>query len=73
LSREKRRQFFDHSLEQNVAVLFEEQKEGRWCGVTDNYIRVWAQSPHDLHNQWRTVRLEASDGQGMHGALNANR
>ena len=31
---------------------------GRWTGITDNYIRVYTESEEDLGNQLMTVRVE---------------
>ena len=65
LSARKRRIFHEALLGTIQTVLFEEIKEGVWCGVTDNYVRVKAASSRNLQNQLVPVRLERVDGQAV--------
>jgi threonylcarbamoyladenosine tRNA methylthiotransferase MtaB len=51
-------------------VLFEErQPDGRWSGLTDNYIRVLAASDDDLRNQIIPTRLTRAETGYMDGVL----
>jgi threonylcarbamoyladenosine tRNA methylthiotransferase MtaB len=59
LSGEKRRAFARRYLGREVRVLFEQQDEnGLWTGLTDNYLRVGVVSSEPLRNEIRAVRLE---------------
>jgi threonylcarbamoyladenosine tRNA methylthiotransferase MtaB len=61
-----RRQFLGETL----AVLWEtRRRDGCWSGLTDNYIRVLAESAEDLSNQVRRARLTALAPNGAHGEL----
>jgi threonylcarbamoyladenosine tRNA methylthiotransferase MtaB len=43
-----------------MAVLWEQrQRDGLWTGLTDNYLRVVAPAPDDLHNRLTATRLLA--------------
>ncbi|MBN1936206.1 MAG: tRNA (N(6)-L-threonylcarbamoyladenosine(37)-C(2))-methylthiotransferase MtaB [Anaerolineae bacterium] len=51
-----------------LAVLWETRRaDGRWSGLTDNYIRVFANSKRALSNTICLVRLLALDASGMRG------
>jgi threonylcarbamoyladenosine tRNA methylthiotransferase MtaB len=61
-----RRQF----LERTLTVLWETQlADGRWSGLTDNYIRVYAQGGGNLANTLRDTRLIDLESNGMRGEL----
>ncbi len=64
LSRAKRLAFCQRYIGRPVAVLFEHQEpDGRWTGLTDNYLRVGVRSATPLANQLRTVVVTgAMDG-----------
>ncbi|HUF53405.1 MAG TPA: tRNA (N(6)-L-threonylcarbamoyladenosine(37)-C(2))-methylthiotransferase MtaB [Dehalococcoidia bacterium] len=49
-------------------VLWEERSDGRWQGLTANYLRVYARDEADLANRLTATRLETLDGEGVHGA-----
>ncbi len=69
LSLQKRRAFFE-SLEGKVEpVLFEEEKNGCWSGLSDNFVRVRVKSPLNLKNQIIPVRLEKPVQQYMVGTM----
>lgn len=54
----RRREFAASHLGRTVEVLFEQQdRSGRWTGLTDSYLRVGALSPEPLENQLRSVRI----------------
>lgn len=57
-------------LGQTLPVLWEaRQRDGRWSGLTDNYIRVWTRCPDELANTVRPAMLEALDAAGVSGRL----
>jgi len=43
-------------------VLFEEEKNGRWEGYTDTYLRTAVESGEDLRGEIRAVRLDRVEG-----------
>lgn len=55
LSRAKRFAFSEQYTGRTVNVLFEGQDNGRWTGLTDNYLRVGVSSHHELTNTLRRV------------------
>lgn len=58
LSREKRLAFYQRATGRTLPVLFETREpDGRWSGLTDNYIRVAARSPQPLRNRIEPVTL----------------
>jgi threonylcarbamoyladenosine tRNA methylthiotransferase MtaB len=54
-------------LGSTAEVLWEEQSEDRWRGLTGDYVRVYAASDSDLTNRLTTARLERLDGEGVYG------
>lgn len=57
-------------LERTMTVLWETQLgDGRWSGLTDTYVRVFTESPEDLHNVLRAATLTALETGGMRGSL----
>ena len=54
--------FYQTLLGTTQEILFEEEKEGMWTGLTDNYARVSMPSQTDLRNQLNKVRLIAHQG-----------
>lgn len=70
-SEEFRRRFLGRTME----VLWERKerrREGRrriWSGLTDNYIRVWAESEADLANTITPAKLVALTEDGMRGEI----
>ena len=62
-SRAFRRRFLDHTMQ----VLWEDDRDGRWQGLTGNYIRVYASDPGDLSNRLLPTRLTALDDEGVIG------
>jgi threonylcarbamoyladenosine tRNA methylthiotransferase MtaB len=69
LSARKRRVYFQQFLGKEEPVLFEQQKNGFWSGLTDTYIRVKVKSDLNLENQLLSVRLERIENQTMIGIL----
>ncbi len=66
-----RRRFLGRTME----VLWERKERGReggkrvWSGLTDNYIRVWAESEANLANTIALAKLVALAEDGMRGEL----
>ncbi len=69
LSLRKRQVYYRKFLGKTERVLFEQQKDGSWNGLTDTYIRVKVASDADLSNRLLPVALEGIDGQAMLGRL----
>ena len=55
LSWEKRKAFQQRFLGRELAVLFEEEVNGTWTGLTDHYLRVDVRSSLDLKNTIQSV------------------
>ena len=72
LSRNCRHSFCDQFLGQTMWVLWEKETNpgsGIYSGLTDNYIRVFAQSKKPLTNKIAPVKLVGFHEQGMRGEL----
>jgi threonylcarbamoyladenosine tRNA methylthiotransferase MtaB len=69
LSAQKRQRHMEACMGRDEMVLFEQQKNGYWTGVTDTYIRVRVRSARDLHNRFLAVHLLSVDHQTMIGRL----
>ncbi len=54
-------------LGDTAEVLWEERTEGRWRGLTGDYVRVYAASDSDLTNRLTAAHLERLDGEGVYG------
>lgn len=63
--------FRQRYLGRTLDVLWEEQSDGRWSGLTSNYIRVFAESSDDLTNRLMPARLIALGGDGMCGTVDS--
>jgi threonylcarbamoyladenosine tRNA methylthiotransferase MtaB len=63
--------FRAHFLDQTIPVLIEQFKQGKWEGLTDNYIRVEVNNLPENNNGWQHtvvhVRLDHLTGDGVHG------
>ncbi len=57
LAKESAQNFRHKFLGKTTSVLWEKQTGGVWIGLTDNYIRVYAESGEDLTNKLLPVRL----------------
>jgi len=55
LSCQKREMFQQQFLGREISVLFEEEANGMWTGLTEHYLRVDVRSPHDLKNTIQPV------------------
>jgi threonylcarbamoyladenosine tRNA methylthiotransferase MtaB len=71
LAQESAQNFRRGFLGKAMAVLWEKKTDGIWTGLTDNYIRVYAQSDEDLTNKLLPVRLtEVMPGEiGLRGVF----
>jgi threonylcarbamoyladenosine tRNA methylthiotransferase MtaB len=69
LARESARSFREGFLGKTMPVLWEKQTDGVWSGLTDNYIRVYAESSQDLTNELLPVRLTEIKGDGVWGEV----
>ena len=69
LSLRKRQMFHGSLLGTRQSVLFEENKNGGWIGLTDNYARVAVKSDQPLRNEFRTVRMVTARGATAGGIL----
>ena len=55
---------------QTMEVLWEDQEaDGRWSGLTDNYLRILAASDENLHNRVLPVRLIGATSSHLDGVL----
>lgn len=63
--------FRTHFLGQTIPVLIEQFKQGKWEGLTDNYIRVEVNDLPENSNGWQhtviNARLDHLAGDGVHG------
>ena len=57
LAKESAQSFSRQFLGKTMPVLWEQQTDGLWSGLTDNYIRVYTRSDKDLTNQLLLVKL----------------
>ena len=69
LSDKKRRQFYDQFLDTNRKVLFENIKNGKLFGHTDNYIQIQTKGNKNLVNSIHSVRLALNKGAVVEGEL----
>jgi len=69
LSQRKRRMYYESLLNTEQKVLFEQFKDYRWSGLTDNYVRVEVESTDNLSNQIRNVRLQTISKVGILGCV----
>jgi len=72
LSTSKRQAFARRYLGSRVEVLFEQQDDnGLWTGLTDNYLRVGVVSSEPLRNEIRSVTIRELAGEMAIGAISA--
>jgi threonylcarbamoyladenosine tRNA methylthiotransferase MtaB len=65
----KKAEFYGGQEGRTLRVLFEERDvRGQFLGFTDNYVKVAVQSPENLSNQLRSVRLTGVDHTGKTGS-----
>ncbi|MFC1994834.1 tRNA (N(6)-L-threonylcarbamoyladenosine(37)-C(2))-methylthiotransferase MtaB [Chloroflexota bacterium] len=70
LHNENTQNFRQRFLDRTMPVLWEQQSgEGVWSGLTDNYIKVYAESGEDLTNKLLSVKLLEVSGDGVWGEV----
>ncbi len=69
LGRESAQAFRRRFLGRTLDVLWEERSDGRWQGLTGNYIRVYTAADSDLTNRLLPTRLTALEGEEMVGVV----
>ena len=69
LSDKKRRLFHDQFVNQRRPVLFENMKNGKLLGHTDNYIQIQTDGTPDLINTIHPVKLSGNYGRFVQGIL----
>ncbi len=71
LAARRRRRFMERYLGETLEVLLEDPREGRWPGLTANYIRVVTDGPpgEDMCNRFARVRLDRVAGDYVEGTL----
>ncbi len=69
LGRETDRAFRGRHLGESLDVVWEESRNGRWSGLSDNYIRVFAESDRELAGTIQRARLESMVKGGVEGAV----
>ena len=69
LSDKKRRLFHDQFVNQRRSVLFENMKNGKLLGHTDNYIQIQTDGTPDLINTIHPVKLSGNYGRFVQGIL----
>jgi threonylcarbamoyladenosine tRNA methylthiotransferase MtaB len=69
LSDKKRRFFYDQFVSTTRPVLFENMKNGKLLGHTDNYIQVQLDEPPERINTIQSVKLTLNHGAVIDGVL----
>ena len=70
LSDKKRRYFHDQFIKKNRLVLFENMKNGKIVGHTDNYIKVQVEGDTSLINMIQVVMMKENHTSLVSGVLN---
>lgn len=53
----------------SLSVLFEEEKNGLWHGISDNYINVYVKSEENLKGKIKTVFIKEIDKLSSYGSI----
>ncbi|MBA7609883.1 Threonylcarbamoyladenosine tRNA methylthiotransferase MtaB [subsurface metagenome] len=69
LAEDSAQRFHQRFLGQKMAVLFEQQSDGVWSGLTGNYIRVYTKSSDDLTNKLLPAKLVKIYKDGVWGEM----
>ena len=67
LSFRKRSAFYKSLLNTRQQVLFEQQKEGAFNGLTDNYARVFIKTDKEISNKLLSVEINNFSGTKLYG------
>ena len=70
-AREGEQAFYRRHLGETLEVVWEQKRKGLWSGLTDNYIRVFAESRRDLAGATTEARLQVLVDGGVNAALRA--
>lgn len=70
LARRKRMKLYQSAIGTEMPVLFEQEKDGLWHGLTDNFLQVRTLSEKPLKNTIKTITLKSADHSGILGLLN---
>lgn len=65
VAQESHQSFEAKQMNSMAEVLWEYQRDGRWHGMTDNYLRVVLRSDEDLESRITPVQLTEPTGQGL--------
>ncbi|MFC1913142.1 tRNA (N(6)-L-threonylcarbamoyladenosine(37)-C(2))-methylthiotransferase MtaB [Chloroflexota bacterium] len=63
LAEESAQSFSQQFLGETMMVLFEQQSDGIWSGLTDNYIKVYTRSSENLGNKLLPVKLGTNEAE----------
>lgn len=71
LAADMKRRFCEGFIGKQLPVLFEQQKNGMWSGMTENYMEVRCKSTEALRGRLAEVKLcdYRSDGEYLIGEL----
>ncbi|MFC2045606.1 MiaB/RimO family radical SAM methylthiotransferase, partial [Chloroflexota bacterium] len=69
LAKTSAKDFCQRFLGSTATVLFEQQSNGVWSGLTDNYIKVYARSSQDLTNRLTPVKIIRIRQDGVWGEV----
>jgi len=70
LSNELAREYHRRFVGRTMAVLWEDREpDGRWSGLTDNYLRVLATTDDNVHNRVLPTRLVHAESAYLDGAI----
>jgi len=69
LATESMQRFNRHFLGRTVAVLWEQQADEVWSGLTGNYIKVYTRSREDLTNRLMPIKLVEIYKDGVRGEV----
>lgn len=72
LGNRKRQLFMEKFIGTVQNVLWEDEHDGLWSGLTDNYIRIKALSKNSLANTFRPVYLQHIDQHCLTGQIEAH-
>ncbi|RAP32914.1 tRNA (N(6)-L-threonylcarbamoyladenosine(37)-C(2))-methylthiotransferase MtaB [Candidatus Marinamargulisbacteria bacterium SCGC AG-410-N11] len=69
ISLQKRNTFCKRFLDTKQDVLFEQEKNGFWVGLTEHYVKVKVKSEMNLKNQFRTVIMTTIEDDTLIGTI----
>jgi threonylcarbamoyladenosine tRNA methylthiotransferase MtaB len=69
VAQESQAAFRRRFLEREMGVLWENERDGLWSGLTGNYLRVLTRSTASLANTITPIRLEVEQGHSLWGKI----